>query len=159
MLGLVEKFKTEIFVFLSTLLGYILGRRKINADVANTDADSNKAKAEEVQIRVQTMLELQRGIAELQAKFQEMYDANEARRNANRTEQDRMAAQLSDVTARNVILSDQIKVSDARNFERELVWQAKIAELEKKLLLQETRVEFVEKKTGSLENKMPLHGE
>jgi chromosome segregation ATPase len=158
MLEQLEKFKTEIFVLLSTLLGYLLGKRKTNAEIANTDADSNKTKAEEEQIRAQTMLELQKGMLEINSKLETMYESREAQRNANRIEQERLSKNQSDLAARNYELADTLQKQSQANFERELSYTNRIAELERKLEGQQARVEVIEKKTGSLENKMPSHG-
>ena len=152
-----EKFKTEIFALLSVVVGFLIGKRKSNAEAANSEADAGKKKAEEEQIRIQTMVKLQNDFIELNAKFEVLYDASELRRNANTTEQQRLAQAQSDLAARNSKLADDLHTVTHANFERELAYTNRIAELERKLDSQSMRVETIEKKTGSLESKMPAH--
>jgi len=155
MLEWIEKFKTEILASLSLVSGFLIGRRRNNAEAESSEADAEKKKAEEDAIRLKTMLDLQNGLADLQIKFDAMYEAGETRRNANRAEQERLSQAVSDLSVRNSAQADQLQKTTSANFERELAYTNRIAELERKIDQQQTRVETIEKKTGSLENKMP----
>jgi hypothetical protein len=54
-------------------------------------------------------------------------------------------------------LTDQVHAQDKSKFESEILFQARINELEKRIDGQGRKIETVEKKTGSLENKLPSH--
>jgi len=164
MLEQLEKFKTEIFALLSLVGGFFIGRRRNNAEAANSEADADKKKAEEEAIRVQMVIDLQnslltvqKSLDDMREKNDQMYKARESERDARRAEQERILANQSTIMARNEILSDKLAKQEREAFERELASQNKIAELEKRIEGQGQKLVVIEKKTGSLEDKMPKH--
>lgn len=67
--------------------------------------------------------------------------------------------EVSWLSAMNATLNAQVHKQNQEAFERELASRERITELEKKVADQGNKVELIEKKTGSLEDKMPSHAQ
>lgn len=160
-----------IFTFLGSIITQIFNKNKTKSEEVKNNSEADKAEAEADLARARFMAETQKALAEmakeLQAmreKYDQMYDAREKERDARQKERDderkdkqRIMDQVSSLSAQNVELKDQVHHRDQVSFERELAFQARIGELELRVTEQGSKVDVIERKTGSLENKMPKH--
>jgi hypothetical protein len=160
-----------LFTFLGSLITQILNKGKMRSEEIKNTFEAEKMEAEADLARARFMTETQNALSvmakELQAmreKYDLMYEAREAERNAREAERQaerddkkRIMDEVSSLNAMNVTLNEQVHKMTQTAFERELASQARINELEKRVQEQAGKVEVIEKKTGSLEDKMPKH--
>jgi hypothetical protein len=166
---MLDKLRTELLdnglvAFLGVLIGLLFGRRKENSESSKNEASAEALRTQIIIDLQKSLIEVQNGLEDMRRKNDEMFTSREAERNAReaeraawRAEQVRITSEVREITTRNILLTDQVHAQDKSKFESEILFQARINELEKRIDGQGRKIETVEKKTGSLENKLPSH--
>jgi hypothetical protein len=166
-----------LLTFLGGVIALFFNRRKTASEATKLDAETEQTKAT-------TLLELQKGLLDVQReledvrtkneqaldamrkKNEELYASREKERDAKRAEMDRILADMGLVkqllateTAMNFGLTEQIRVSGQASFEKQLAAQALIDHLQRRLDEHDRELVIIKKDTGDLRDRMPSHKE